>query len=80
MERRNILNPDSEVDLFCLHYFAVPLIECALNRFLLSWNHHTLRTEANQTPLQLFIAGLENLRLHEDGQHFTELEQVKNNI
>lgn len=74
MEERGILDPLSEIDIFCLHFVAKNLIQKACLRFQRSWNCHSLRTEGNKTPEQLFIAGLANLRKH--GSTFTELEQV----
>lgn len=78
MEQQRLLNPDNDVDMFCLHYLAEPLLKAALERFVLSWNHHALRTEGEKSPTQLFTAGLEALRQHaeESGELFTELEQV----
>lgn len=78
MEQHGVLDPENESDLFCLHYLAGPLIRTALTRFVMSWNHHSLRTEGHKSPLQLFFAGLENLRQQAAAseEHFTELEQV----
>lgn len=58
MEDNNMLNPDSEQDLFCLHYIYLPRIQHHLNLFREGYAHHRLRTENNMSPLQLWISGL----------------------
>ncbi|CAJ0859168.1 8483_t:CDS:2, partial [Entrophospora sp. SA101] len=49
------LNPDSDLDLFCLHYVFIPRIEASLYKWEQSWNNHSVRTETHYTPRQLFI-------------------------
>ena len=46
LEEEGILDPDNDVDLYCLND--------RLAEFTESWNNHPLRTEGNSTPLQLF--------------------------
>jgi hypothetical protein len=41
-----------------LHYVFLPRINQNLEQWRKSWNHHKIRTEANQTPLQLFVKGM----------------------
>ncbi|XP_064633655.1 uncharacterized protein LOC135491614 [Lineus longissimus] len=60
-EDEGILNCDSDVDLFCLHYIYGSRIYLALARFTEAWNNHKLRTERHKTPKQLFIKGLSTL-------------------
>lgn len=57
MEQSHELDPDSEIDMFCLHYVFMPMLKEEMKQFSLSWNRHGLRTESNLTPLQLFIGG-----------------------
>lgn len=77
MEEKGLLNPGNEVDLYCLHYVAFGLLQNSIHQFLLSWNHHSLGTEGEKTPVQLFIKGLYNLAKTETPGHpYTELEQV----
>ena len=78
MERLGHLDPSNNIDLFCLHYLATPLLRSAAERFVLAWNNHGIRTEGELTPLQLFSAGLENLKKHsrDSGEYMTELDQV----
>ena len=51
--------------LFALHYVYVPRINQALLFFKDGWNNHGIRTEHNQSPNQLFVAG--TLRLRQSG-------------
>ena len=56
LEDIGALNPDNEVDMFCLHYIFVPRINANLKSFQSAWNHHPLSTENNLSPLQLYMA------------------------
>ncbi len=58
LEENHELDPLNEVDIFCLHWVYLPLINKTLTEFTESWNHHPLSTEHNQTPNQLFFQGL----------------------
>ena len=58
LESEEKLDPLNEVDLFCLHYVFLPRINRCLSEFQDSWNHHGLSSEANKSPLQLFLEGL----------------------
>lgn len=58
MEDTEILNPDNDNDMFCLHFIFTPLINQALQLFRCSWNNHKLSTEGNSTPHQLYIKGM----------------------
>ena len=74
MEAEELLDPDSELHLYALHYIFIPRINKLLNDFSLSWNNHPLRTEKNQTPIQLWSKGFfetENL-IHETEINFDE--------
>ena len=44
--------------MFVLHYVFLPRINRNLNAFQESWNSHSLSTEGNRTPYQLFVEGL----------------------
>lgn len=59
MEDIGILQPDNELHLFCLHYVFLPRVNSLLNDFKDMWNNHSIRTEGNQTPIQLFVSGLQ---------------------
>lgn len=74
MEKIGLLDPEDDVDIFCLHYVAEHLIQAAVVRFQRSWNYHKIRTEGHKSPNQIFIAGLTALR--NSVCTFSELEQV----
>lgn len=58
MEDHGILDPDNEVDLWCLHFAFLKEINHALSRWVEGWIRHPLRTEHNSSPLQLWIRGM----------------------
>ncbi|KZR99706.1 Uncharacterized protein APZ42_004330 [Daphnia magna] len=73
MEKIGLLDPEDDVDIFCLHYVAEHLIQAAVVRFQRSWNYHKIRTEGHKSLNQIFIAGLTALR--NSGCTLSELEQ-----
>lgn len=80
-----ILEPSSEIDIYCLHLVFTPLLEKALIGFTGMWDNHQLRTCHKKTPNQLFKTGLEGIaKLSEEfGFEATELKQqvdISNNI
>ena len=58
MEAEGILDPLNEIDLYCLHYTFIPRINKSLESFREGWNNHSLSTENNRTPSQMFVSGL----------------------
>lgn len=58
LEDEGLLDPGSDMDLFCLHYVFLPRINHSLNVFRESYNHHPIRTAGNRTPYQLWIGGM----------------------
>lgn len=58
LEEEEVLNPDNEVDIFCLHVVFIPRVNKCLAEFQGSWNNHSLSTEGNMSPLQLCVLGL----------------------
>lgn len=52
------LDPDSDLDLLCLHLVYNQKINYALTSFMDGWNSHALSTERNMTPTQLFTCGV----------------------
>ena len=54
LEEEGILDPDNEMDIYCLHQALSGRINRKLSGFTHSWNNHPLRSEHNFTPLQLF--------------------------
>lgn len=58
MEDRGILNADDEVDIWCLRFVFINEINTSLFRWKEAWIRHPLRTEHNNSPLQLWINGM----------------------
>lgn len=58
LEHEGLLDPSSDVDLWCLQTLFGPVINDGLSLFVSSWNEHTLRTEG-RSPQQLFIGGMQ---------------------
>lgn len=54
LQSNGVLDPLNIVDLFCLHLIYIPRINQSLVRFQEAWNNHSLSTELNRTPLQLY--------------------------
>ena len=65
MEQQDLLDPLNEIHLYIIHYVFLPRINRSLRKFQDAWNHHSLRTEGNSTPYQLFTSGI--LALHNAG-------------
>lgn len=58
LEEHHNLVTNNMVYMFCLHYIFLPRINRSLEIFVDSWNNHSIRTEHNSTPRQLFIKGM----------------------
>ena len=56
LESAGILNVDNDADMYALHHVYVPRINASLDAFRSSWNNHSLSTETNMSPLQLYTA------------------------
>jgi hypothetical protein len=78
LEEQNVLNPGSDVDIYCLLICFLHLVQQDLDLFKESWNRHKIRTAGNMSPYQLYITGLHNLSSYgqQCGHDFTELKQV----
>ena len=61
LERCGILDPNDDIQLWCLHHVFIPVINSHLSNWKNAWVHHPLRTERNSTPMQLWITGLQRL-------------------
>ena len=55
---QNLLDPDDDVHLWCLHLVYLPMINKHLQTWKAAWIHHPIRTEKNKSPMQLSISGL----------------------
>ena len=55
MEALDVMQADSELDLFVLHCIFLPRIRKSLSDFCKAWNLHPLRTEHNWCPRKIWI-------------------------
>ena len=53
LEREHGVDFTQEAHIFCIHYLFVPRINADLQQFQQRWNHHSISTEGNRTPMQL---------------------------
>ena len=58
MESSGFLDPLNEVDRYCLHYVFKPRLNRCIEEFVGSWNNHSISSEGNLSPNQLFFEGL----------------------
>nr|CAB3263197.1 uncharacterized protein LOC104266093 [Phallusia mammillata] len=63
LEESNLLDPTNDTDLFCLHFVFCHIINKRIQEFVNAWNKHSLSTEKNCTPEQLFHLNLHLLQL-----------------
>ncbi|KAF6732565.1 hypothetical protein FQA47_012866 [Oryzias melastigma] len=54
LESSGRLDLENPTDLFCLHYVYLPRINRTLEEFKTAYNNHSISTEGNRTPVQLF--------------------------
>lgn len=64
MEESGILNRGNRLQMFVLHFVYTPRINRALESFVSAWNQHTMRTERNWSPLQMWTNGMLDIRNH----------------
>ena len=62
LEHIGLLDPLNEAHLYALHYVYIPRINRSLEAFQRGWNHHSIRTESNMSPHQLFVQGYLSLQ------------------
>ena len=58
IESEGVLDPLNDTDIFCLHYVYIPRINRCLQEFHNSWNRHSMSSEGNMSPYQMFFEGL----------------------
>ncbi len=75
LEEEYLLNPENEIHVFALHYVYWTRINQALQQFSDAWNNHSLSSEHNLSPIQLWITGLSNAC----GRSSDLLTEVRNN-
>ena len=69
MEAINILYPNCETHLFCLHYVYMPHNNNHLRQWKGAWIQHSLRTAGNLSSLQLWADEIHHL-------HDTTVDEV----
>lgn len=58
LEAQDLLDPDSDHDLFVLHCVFLRVINHHLSVFVQAWNRHPLRTERNWSPHKIWMNGM----------------------
>lgn len=58
LENQHLLDIENIKHRFCIQYVYKPVINKKLLSFLSAWNVHSLRTENNKTPRQLWLEGI----------------------
>lgn len=77
LEDMNLLDPNDSIDLYALQFIFLPIIQQHLDIFREGWAHHSLRSEGNKTPLQLWILGLNEMHSQDPNcRAITSLRQV----
>ena len=54
-EEQGILNPNDDLDIFCLHFIYTPTINRHLESFRRAYIHHHMRTAGHLSPMQLLL-------------------------
>ncbi|TRY54094.1 hypothetical protein DNTS_029487 [Danionella cerebrum] len=71
LEREGIVDIENEMHIWALHFVYLPRINRDLNAFTQQWNNHGLKTERQQTPMQIFVRGcLERQGNQSNSGHF----------
>ena len=63
MEEEGILDRNSVIDLFALHYIYQPRIQASLNEFKESGNHQPVSTEKKQYPIPNMVDGNDGFKV-----------------
>ena len=58
LESHGLLDRNNELHLFALHHVYQSRINRSLQEFVEHWNHHSLSSENNSSPLQLWTHGV----------------------
>ena len=66
LEDMEILDINSLHDICALHIVFIPIIQKHLDMFRHGWAHHSIRTENNKTPMQLWVLGLSSIEDEND--------------
>ena len=72
MESHDILDILNAIHMFSLQYVFAPRLQIALEQWSFDHNYHQIRTENNQSPLQLWTAA----SLHSRKQNLTAMNNL----
>ena len=61
LETVNLLDPDNDFQIYCLHHVYIPRINNHLKHWKAAWIKHPMQSERNLTPEQLWISGLQKI-------------------
>ena len=61
LESNDLLDPNNDIHMYCLHYVYIPRINGHLLHWKNAWIKHPLQSEGNLTPEQLWIVGLQRI-------------------
>lgn len=75
LEDVGVLDVNNDSDLYTLQFVSLPHIQVKLDQFRDGWANHGLRTEHNQTPLQLWVMGLQGI--HASNPNHTALDGIE---
>ena len=62
LEDAGIMDVNNPLDIYCLHFIALTVIQHHPNLFCEGWANHPLQTEGNRTPQQLWMLGLHSVQ------------------
>ena len=79
LESNNILDPNNDIHLYCLHYIFIPCINSHLQHWKNAWIKHSLQSEGNLTPEQLWVVGLQRIA-HSGNLIATEVFEAINEV
>ncbi|KAM9466269.1 uncharacterized protein Hap1MRO34_015383 [Clarias gariepinus] len=71
MENFGLLNSTDPLHIRALHHVYLPRINRSVDEFRNQWNHHSLRTMENRSPLQLWTTGMLNIP---QSQHLVQMQ------
>ncbi|KAI7801282.1 hypothetical protein IRJ41_003217 [Triplophysa rosa] len=75
LEENHVLDISNSLHLFCCHYVFLPRIQASLDVFHEGWDNHSIRTEHNLTPNQLWQVGqFQNPVLEPESEAISSIE------
>lgn len=77
MEQAGLLHTDDPVHLFTLHLVFQPRINQALTQFAEAYNNHSVRTERNWSPNQMWLNGMMR---HNNPLSFGQVDEEPDNF